>query len=257
LSVHFCFLSQKPVYDIKPYLPWDSVGKIEKINIDPTPSLSDSSTISDQMKNSAHVNAAHIGKENSIRVPPWVVADDELPFVLWRSKAREAVVNEWMMGTLLPLYPPPSSSLKKTNGEVCRAISQVIAQDPRAAHDGRGQQSLGDVLFEITFCQLRIGFFVDSAGMAQVVHAQRDMGDLTACPGSYQHSLALRRQAEAQSTTQLQWANPVREGEVDGLWDLANGKIWQPPQNLDCMPSSGCDIKIDDASSCNKSSNDR
>jgi hypothetical protein len=87
--------------------------------------------------------------------------------------------------------------------------------------------------FEFTFCQLRIQFVVDSSSSdmqqpeARIVGILVDDGDISAFKGSYPYNLALRRAAERHARechgTTLEWANPVREGVTEGLYDLTNG----------------------------------
>jgi hypothetical protein len=56
-------------------------------------------------------------------------------------------------------------------------------------------------------------------------------GDISAFKGSYPYNLALRRAAERHArechSTTLEWANPVREGVTEGLYDLTNGTYLQ------------------------------
>ena len=65
---------------------------------------------------------------------------------------------------------------------------------------------------------------------AHINHVFKDPGDISAQAGSYQHNLALRRQAEKQAHVKgmknLVWLNPVREGDTSGFLDLEGGRKW-------------------------------
>ena len=133
-----------PVYDIKPYIPSDSITIIDTPT-HTTPPLS------------------------SLITPSWVSNDEDLlSFVIWTKDALHCIQQEQQSGLLTPLYPPLLSSIATAevaeatttsiaqNNQVCCAISEIIAQDPRAQYDGREQNGT----FEITFCTLRIRFKV-------------------------------------------------------------------------------------------------
>jgi tRNA-Thr(GGU) m(6)t(6)A37 methyltransferase TsaA len=181
-----------PVYDIKPYVPWDRICATQ------------------------------------FKVPPWVSsADDELVQVNWTPAATEQIskAKEY----LAPLYAPTNTGVE----EACCAIGEVIAQDPRAIMDGRGECSADS--FEFTFGAFRVCFLVDTRiKHAEVTSVVVDSGDLAASKGSYPHNLALRRAAEheaKESGKKIKWANPVREGITQGLFDLQNGGTYEPRQD--------------------------
>jgi hypothetical protein len=160
--------------------------------------------------------------------------------------------------------------------EVCLAISEVVAQDPRAQKDGRGRSTLASDPYSLTFATLRVAFAayppdapgeagLRGRGRAVVVAAEEDPGDATAPPGAYQHSMFLRRAAEAEMAAStaaasaataavagatgggastatapgllpsggpmgraVAWAHPVREGVVQRLFALRGGGEWRP-----------------------------
>ena len=178
-----------PVYDIKPYVPWDRIPQ-------------------------------------QLKVPSWVSsADDELAQVNWTPSARDQIYEA--REYLAPLYAPTDKGVE----EACLAIMEIIAQDPRAIRDGRGESSTD--AFEFTFGALRVCFLVQSdkrTKQAEITSAVVDEGDLNASKGSYPHNLALRRLAEKESGKKLVWLNPVREGIMEGLFDLAHGGTWKPQQ---------------------------
>lgn len=177
-----------PVYDIKPYVPcdrlsdWDGESPIDLVNC---------------MKH--------------LRVPCWVSADDELAHVKWTDTAIQSLEDS--IDSLAPLY---------TNvNDAASAISEIIAQDPRAVYDGRGKISTD--FFQFSFGQLRVSFHVKH-NSAEIVDVVVDDGDLSASPGSYPYNLAQRRLVQSLAGKQtLLWANPIREGVTVGLFELRDG----------------------------------
>ena len=233
------------MYDIKPYLPSDRVGDIilNRVN------TSNGNSIDDE------TNLDGTGGDNNniaVLVPPWVTEDDRLASVSWSAEAQESVQRQREIGALHPLYPPlddispattPTNSSDWKDDDVCLAISEIVAQDPRAQYDKRGLATGTDKMYEITFCTLRVGFIVkkevktmsgedgndDNANQerkekkkAVIIDVWPDPGDPTAIEGSYQHNLALRRREEVKALKVgkiLKWTNPVREGITTGLCD--------------------------------------
>ncbi len=222
-----------PVYDIKPYLPFDGVvGVDEKANNE--------------------------NKEVQLRTPSWVVEDGELSSVQWTDGARESLRQYRADGLLEPFYPPIARANTMQNGdnndEAMQAISEVIGQDPRACHEGRGCVTLANSTYEISFCNLRVFFTVGMAiscksssdsslskddndednlpsnNYATITQVIQDKGDEEARHGSYQHNLAMRRRAESISALSsrkiLKWMYPVREGSGDELYMLRDGSTW-------------------------------
>ena len=196
---------------------------------------------SDDMDN---INKSRTGNDNEIIVPPWVSEDDKMSSISWTTEAQETVYIQRESGALHPLYPPLEVSQRSNwrDDEVCLAISEIVAQDPRAQRDKRGDITEDDKMYEISFCTLRIGFTVkkmiqidhkeglddssatkdDDQYHALIVDIWPDPGDITANEGSYQHNLALRRREEQKAATVgkiLKWTNPVREGVTRGLCD--------------------------------------
>jgi len=200
------------VYDIKPYIPWDRVGF---------------GTVHDISGGSS---------EDKLRVPHWVEKeDDEFVSVTFTSQAREAVAEARRQGHLSPLYPPLRglrSEAISENCEVCLAIQEIVAQDPRAIQDGRGKTTTD--AYSMTFSTLRIAFEVskteESKCAAVIVAAELDPGDPSAPVGSYQHSLSLRRRAENEALLlgkgPIAWKHPVREGQLRELFALRGGSSW-------------------------------
>jgi len=224
-----------PVYDIKPYIPWDSVG-----------GNFHSSPVGNDCSNTVAL-LPRIRPLSSFRVPDWVTANDgEFARVVFTPEARASVAAARARGLLHPLYPPlEKDAVQKpsnmTHGggeedcEVCAAVCEVVAQDPRSSHDGRGKPTAE--AYGMTFNALRVSFVVNAPGpdgcaTAVVVSAEEDPGDESAPPGAYQHSKFLRHQAEAEAAAMgrralLAWRFPIREGVVQGLLDLKGGGTWK------------------------------
>lgn len=166
-----------------------------------------------------------------LKVPSWVSADDELSAVEWTKEAKETVRQHQKIGLLQPLYP--ANPKRGEENEVIQAISEIVAQDPRAQHEGRGNATDARSTYEITFSVLRVKFQVEPSGsnsegkhQAKIIEILRDEGDENAQPGSYQHSLGMRRKAERDAISKgvkLYWKFPVREGITTGLFELRDG----------------------------------
>lgn len=63
----------------------------------------------------------------NLRIPPWVSADDELATVRWTETARQSLADS--IAVIKPLYTSADDAVA--------AISEIVAQDRRAVHDGR------------------------------------------------------------------------------------------------------------------------
>ena len=181
-----------PVYDIKPYVPWDRVGSLSPIAND----------------------ASLRTRMQHVITPKWVSEDDVLPHVEWTEAAIDGLIKHGHV--LRPLYQDVSVEVKA-------AISEIVAQDPRALRDGRGTDSEND--FDFSFGSLRVSFQVRE-GCVHVTRVLLDKGDLAATPGSYPHNLALRRRAESSALEKgivLDWLCSVKEGMTDDLYLLKGG----------------------------------
>ena len=112
-------------------------------------------------------------------------------------------------GYMEPLYPTLDDL-----PAVLEAIGEVISQDPRAIHDGRCGSTDGG--YGVTFSALRVFFEVKPGSTsAVIIDAQLDPGDATAPVGTYQNSLARRRQEESEAALEgraIKWRYPLREG---------------------------------------------
>lgn len=153
-------VDQTPVYDIKPYIPSDAIQQTNSV----------------------------------IKYPEWVIKDDTISTVRWKDEAKDDLHKCHGRGLLAPFYPITTESSEE---EAFLAISQVIAQDPRANYEGRGKASCLNSVYEITFCRTRVSFCVmedevNDGGetLACVVKIMEDEGDSDAIEGSYQHTLA-------------------------------------------------------------------
>ena len=190
-------IDDTPVYDIKPYVPWDRVESLE----------------------SSPMNAPLSIRMEHVTTPRWVSEDDELPRVEWTEAASNSLLK--YVDVLRPFYDDVAVEAKS-------AISEIVAQDPRALHDGRGKVSDDD--FHFSFGSLRVSFRVQD-GAVHVTQLMLDEGDVKAAPGSYPHNLALRRRAEAcarECGLELEWRCSVKEGITDDLFDLRKGGRYNP-----------------------------
>ena len=240
-----------PVYDIKPYLPFDGVPHVSNANDNSGDAL-----LKDKKNH-----------DSILRTPSWVIEDGELSSVQWTNGARESLHRCRADGLLEPFYPAFEASGTRTkqigslkeegNDDAMLAISEVIGQDPRARHEGRGGITCGDSAYEISFCNLRVFFKVGLQATsstsinpsadhhATVTQVIPDRGDAEARPGSYQHNLAMRRRAEelmatvnvkntssspssssSSSRNKSCWLHPVREGLSEKLYMLRDGSMW-------------------------------
>jgi hypothetical protein len=161
-----------PVYDVKPFVPWDQIG----------------CSVPNSNGNTSDLSL----RMTQLRVLSWVSADDELARVTWTESAKSDLFKARQHVQLF-----------YDNGSVedaCQAIEEIIAQDPCAMRDGPGKTD--NEAFEFTFCQMRIQFVVDSSSSdmqqpeARIVGILVDDGDISAFKGSYPYNLALRRAAE-------------------------------------------------------------
>lgn len=122
-----------PVYDIKPYVPWDVAG---------------------------FVGAFHDGL--GIKVPEWVRQDDELQTVTFSEEAQESLNLYLSRGYLSPLYTTDNGGSNAAR----KSIMDVLAQDPRGVKR-RGSSSRDT--YRLIFCSVEIEFVV-SASRVEVVN---------------------------------------------------------------------------------------
>lgn len=157
-----------PVYDIKPYIPWDA---LDKASVRVPSWVSRAVIVARQSRGHAW---PLLGPSRHDMFPPTpqVSADDELASVTWTDSARESIDTYVEQDRFAPLYKltreqkrDPEARRTCVDG-VTRAISEVVAQDPRAIDDGRGQPT--DEVYTMTFSQLRVGFEIRSNGTAEV-----------------------------------------------------------------------------------------
>jgi len=121
-----------PVYDIKPYVPWDVAG---------------------------FSGAFHDGL--GIKVPEWVRQDDELQSVTFSTEAQESLNFYLLRGYLAPLYTADNGGYDAAR----KSIMDVLAQDPRGVKK-RGSSS--NDTYRLIFCSVEIEFVV-SATSVEVV----------------------------------------------------------------------------------------
>mmetsp|Transcript_3959 Transcript_3959/g.6058 ORF Transcript_3959/g.6058 Transcript_3959/m.6058 type:complete len:342 (+) Transcript_3959:75-1100(+) len=112
-----------PVYDIKPFVPWDSPDKFDGV---------------------------------TLKVPTWVEEDDTLSEVVFSSDAEKEMENLILQNQLAPLYT------KKNGGyeSATQTLKQVLAQDPRASHQRGTKMSEDGLAYSMIFCRIKVDFIV-------------------------------------------------------------------------------------------------
>lgn len=113
-----------PVYDIKPFVPWDIPGFPET-------------------------------RVPAMRVPDWVDQDDAIATVLFTPNASCQLKEVVAQGLLKPLY--------SDYGPVHDTIVQILAQDPRSTHKGvRNARGSATSTYSFVFGSLMIAFAVQT-----------------------------------------------------------------------------------------------
>mmetsp|Transcript_28125 Transcript_28125/g.46575 ORF Transcript_28125/g.46575 Transcript_28125/m.46575 type:complete len:381 (-) Transcript_28125:326-1468(-) len=112
-----------PVYDIKPFVPWDLPGRFDGIGM---------------------------------KVPAWVDSDDALSVVSISPEAEEDLKRSISQNLLAPLYT------KKNNGfeGALQTLKQVLAQDPRASHKRGKSTQTKEPAYNIVLCRAQVEFRV-------------------------------------------------------------------------------------------------
>lgn len=130
-----------PVYDVKPYVPWDIPNYDRERN------------------------------NTVLRVPDWVDRDDELRHVSFTDDATTALQDLWREGRLAPLYGGGDDD--DDLAAAVRTLRQVLAQDPRAANrrgtGGTTNNRTGDPVYRIVFCTVQFSFVVSTTMEVKVV----------------------------------------------------------------------------------------
>ena len=122
-----------PVYDIKPYIPWDCVGlnlpAYAAANERLLKAMADKQQLQPPPQPRLEAHSQGNKKESDtdpffwspavtcpFRVPEWVTTDDELAAVRWTEKAKMQVAAARSSGKLSPLYPPPTAPTQSRGG---------------------------------------------------------------------------------------------------------------------------------------------
>ena len=112
-----------PVYDIKPYVPWDMPGKFDGL---------------------------------PFKAPTWVEDDDSLSHVVFTATAERDLKDVMSRQLMAPLYT------SKNNGfeGAIETLKQVLAQDPRASRKRGTSTHRSEASYKIAFCQTQVEFRV-------------------------------------------------------------------------------------------------
>jgi hypothetical protein len=112
-----------PVYDVKPYVPWDAPGYC------------------------CRGGGGQEGDAPTVRVPAWVSQEDELSRVELTGDAERQLRECVQAGRLAPFYPPDREGDGEDGGglEAARSLlAEVLRQDPRGSHRGGGKGGGGN-----------------------------------------------------------------------------------------------------------------
>jgi tRNA-methyltransferase O len=145
-----------PVYDIKPFVPWD-------VPVAP-------------------INDSH--NNNAFKVPDWVSQTDSLSRVDFTDTAMDALRTLVAQERLAPLYTNENDGFVAAKA----TLEQILAQDPRSSHKGLKTNARGTTsslsassnqsnsnnssspFYSLVFCQVQVDFVVNyGTSMVQVV----------------------------------------------------------------------------------------
>jgi hypothetical protein len=179
-----------PVYDIKPFVPWDIPGYYDNRR----------RTTNDNNNNHNNANDDTTLTTTppppqprlllvNYRIPHWVGRDDdELSHVIFTTRALEQLQQVVEDGRLAPLY----TTMDDSGLEAARqTLEQVLAQDPRSSHKGvrtsphqqRGSKVMNHAStsttttttttttspFRLYFGSTGVDFVVNDSGVVQVL----------------------------------------------------------------------------------------
>jgi tRNA-Thr(GGU) m(6)t(6)A37 methyltransferase TsaA len=107
-----------PVYDVKPYVPWDAPGYCCR------------GGGGDEDRGDA---------PSAVRVPAWVSQEDELARVELTGEAERQLRGCVQAGRLAPFYPPDRGGGGEGLEAARSLLAEVLRQDPRGSHRGGGK----------------------------------------------------------------------------------------------------------------------
>jgi tRNA-Thr(GGU) m(6)t(6)A37 methyltransferase TsaA len=170
-----------PVYDVKPYVPWDSPGYGERLyNMETGKDASSESNANNNEQDDTATNEAAVSKQDdtqasqtnlllssyssstlSLRVPDWVTQDDRLAAVEFTQEALDALHKLVVINGHLTLWYSQDNDGYQA---VIQTLREVLAQDPRSSHKGQSVHARGTTAAEtdyhILFGDLRVSFVV-------------------------------------------------------------------------------------------------
>ena len=137
-----------PVYDIKPWIPWDipnighqknTVGFLSGL---PHGNYNNKDDIDNKDANAK--SSSKSGHQTPWVVPSWVDSqDDVLPNVTWTTQAKTEITNLSKKNKIHPLLYPSSDPASLP--QAISTIEQILAQDPRSSHRGLVKNKRGTV----------------------------------------------------------------------------------------------------------------
>lgn len=136
-------VNDTPVYDIKPFVPWDNPTNVNNL--------------SDQEF------------KTTVQVPSWVEQEDTIAVVRFTEGAQSSLEECLEKGQLEPLYHTGDYK------EALQAISEILSQDPRASHiRNSNSNSVSDPTYRIMFGALEVEFVVlpmkESVEVVNITH---------------------------------------------------------------------------------------
>ena len=148
-----------PIYDIKPYIPWDCVGlnlpayaaanerllkaMVEKQQPPPQP-RPEAHSQGNEKESDTDPLFLSPAVSCPFRVPEWVTTDDELAAVRWTEKAKMQVAAARSSGKLSPLYPPTAPTPSRGGTKQKQSTGHERLVRPKGTGEGRRHRAEGE-----------------------------------------------------------------------------------------------------------------
>ncbi|GMI13744.1 hypothetical protein TrLO_g2472 [Triparma laevis f. longispina] len=164
---------QTPIYDIKPYVPWDVAGYIsggrwggEMCGVVQCPDWVWDSEALEYMKRASNGSNGSNGYGSPLKK----IKTEEIvriECVTWTDEAVEQLTREHQKGAFKPLYP----SRKSDVNTVQLAISEILSQDPR--HNRQKGTATNEEGYKVVFCAAQVRFVVGDDKKTEVVEISK------------------------------------------------------------------------------------